>query len=489
MAEYSNQYPLMANSSSVNLPDPIPMAIDTGERDAPQLCKLFIGGINYKSSEQSLIQHFSQWGEIVDCIILRDPQTQKSRGFGFITYKRSHMVDDAQNARPHNMDGRQVDVKRATSRNDVNKQESQAKVSKIYVGGLKDENNIEESHLRAYFGNYGNITKVHIVIDKESGIRRGFGFVEFDDYDPVDKIMLIKQHVIDGKIIDVKKAHPKQPNNEAQNNRRGRGGMMFRGHNNHMRGRGAGGSGDFRTRNANGGYSANRNYGGESYANQGYAEYGSGNQGYGQAVGGSEYGFGYSQVSGDLGVDFGTNYAASYGGGPVKGANYSQRSSRPYGGGRGYVEDPVGNTGVTEKTAVMTTGGNHVSQREDRIFMNQERQRGLVPSVNVTITTKNGTILYAHQKILAASNLHFQYLIMRKCADQQNKSMIILKFLETSPSAMDIVLTYLYTKEISKYLTQSNDMLIDVMSCANCLQITPLYDYCNHIFMSQFKFL
>jgi hypothetical protein len=37
----------------------------------------------------------------------------RSRGFGFITYSRSHMVDDAQAARPHKVDGRLVEPKRA----------------------------------------------------------------------------------------------------------------------------------------------------------------------------------------------------------------------------------------------------------------------------------------------------------------------------------------------------------------------------------------
>ena len=30
---------------------------------------------------------------------MKDPKTKRSRGFGFITYSRAHMVDDAQNAR------------------------------------------------------------------------------------------------------------------------------------------------------------------------------------------------------------------------------------------------------------------------------------------------------------------------------------------------------------------------------------------------------
>lgn len=41
---------------------------------------------------------------------MKDPKTKRSRGFGFISYSRSSMVDDAQNARPHVIDGRLVEV-------------------------------------------------------------------------------------------------------------------------------------------------------------------------------------------------------------------------------------------------------------------------------------------------------------------------------------------------------------------------------------------
>ena len=36
-----------------------------------------------------------------------------SRGFGFVTYKDTEMVDEAQRARPHRIDQRDVEVKRA----------------------------------------------------------------------------------------------------------------------------------------------------------------------------------------------------------------------------------------------------------------------------------------------------------------------------------------------------------------------------------------
>lgn len=77
---------------------------------------MFIGGLDYKTTEDSLKSHFEAWGEIVDCVVMRDPNTKKSRGFGFITYKRAHMVDDAQKARPHKVDGREVEPKRAVPR-------------------------------------------------------------------------------------------------------------------------------------------------------------------------------------------------------------------------------------------------------------------------------------------------------------------------------------------------------------------------------------
>lgn len=48
---------------------------------------------------------------------------------------------------------------------------------------------VKEDDLESYFAHFGRVTCVNIMYDKTSGRHRGFAFVDFNDYDPVDKVL------------------------------------------------------------------------------------------------------------------------------------------------------------------------------------------------------------------------------------------------------------------------------------------------------------
>uniref|UniRef100_A0A2R8ML43 Heterogeneous nuclear ribonucleoproteins A2/B1 n=1 Tax=Callithrix jacchus TaxID=9483 RepID=A0A2R8ML43_CALJA len=182
--------------------------LERKKREKEQFRKLFIGGLSFETTEESLRNYYEQWGKLTDCVVMRDPASKRSRGFGFVTFSSMAEVDAAMAARPHSIDGRVVEPKRAVAREESGKPGAHVTVKKLFVGGIKEDT--EEHHLRDYFEEYGKIDTIEIITDRQSGKKRGFGFVTFDDHDPVDKIVLQKYHTINGHNAEVRKALSRQ---------------------------------------------------------------------------------------------------------------------------------------------------------------------------------------------------------------------------------------------------------------------------------------
>lgn len=94
---------------------PIPVAIDdVTVTMASDEGKLFVGGLSFDTNEQSLEQVFSKYGQISEVVVVKDRETQRSRGFGFVTFEN---IDDAKDAmmamNGKSVDGRQIRVDQA----------------------------------------------------------------------------------------------------------------------------------------------------------------------------------------------------------------------------------------------------------------------------------------------------------------------------------------------------------------------------------------
>jgi hypothetical protein len=48
-----------------------------GKTEPEHIRKLFIGGLDYRTTDESLKKHFEQWGEIVDVVVMKDPKTKR----------------------------------------------------------------------------------------------------------------------------------------------------------------------------------------------------------------------------------------------------------------------------------------------------------------------------------------------------------------------------------------------------------------------------
>ncbi|KAM5230743.1 cold-inducible RNA-binding protein isoform 2-T11 [Hipposideros larvatus] len=81
--------------------------------------KLFVGGLSFDTNEQSLEQVFSKYGQISEVVVVKDRETQRSRGFGFVTFEN---IDDAKDAmmamNGKSVDGRQIRVDQAGKSSD-----------------------------------------------------------------------------------------------------------------------------------------------------------------------------------------------------------------------------------------------------------------------------------------------------------------------------------------------------------------------------------
>ncbi len=86
----------------------------------------------------------------------------------------------------------------------------------IYVSNLGF--NVQDAELKNLFAEYGAVSSAKVIMDRESGQSRGFGFVEMPNDDDAQKAMKeLDGKMADGRSIKVSEARAKKNNGFSSN--------------------------------------------------------------------------------------------------------------------------------------------------------------------------------------------------------------------------------------------------------------------------------
>ncbi|KAI1706890.1 RNA recognition motif domain-containing protein [Ditylenchus destructor] len=161
----------------------------SGNKELNEKYRIFVGGLSRHTSQAILHHHFSKFGDIFECSIVRNDDNL-SKGFGYVIFKDQKSVDSALNSQPHSIDNQVVFVQHTPPRR---------RELTMFVGNLSPKTTDES--LREHFSKYGRLTQSEVKIDRQTGQSRGFGYVAFGSQEELD-CALNDQHVIDG--VEVK---------------------------------------------------------------------------------------------------------------------------------------------------------------------------------------------------------------------------------------------------------------------------------------------
>lgn len=71
---------------------------------------------SWDTTQESLFAYFSQFGQVIDCVVMKNSGTNRSRGFGFVTFADPSNIESVLSRCPHSLDGRTIDPKACNPR-------------------------------------------------------------------------------------------------------------------------------------------------------------------------------------------------------------------------------------------------------------------------------------------------------------------------------------------------------------------------------------
>ena len=172
--------------------------------------ELFVNNLSYKTTEESLKNYFSKYGEVESTKIVYDKESGRSKGVGFCKFCDSSSAAEAIKDNDNLfLDGRPIAVSYS------NDKKGSAKVRKsnfkgdknyqgekfsIFIGNLSFKTN--EDGIKNLFEDCGKIIDIRIA-KKEDGKPRGFAHVDFDSKEALENALEKNGYKLDGRELRI----------------------------------------------------------------------------------------------------------------------------------------------------------------------------------------------------------------------------------------------------------------------------------------------
>ncbi|XP_022941787.1 UBP1-associated protein 2B-like isoform X2 [Cucurbita moschata] len=134
--------------------------------------KIFVHGLGWDTTKETLTSVFELFGEIEDCNVVLDKNTGKAKGYGFILFKSRQGATKALKEPRKKINNRMASCQLASVGSVPPPQSQEVGPRKIYVANV--HHNVDAERLRTFFAKFGELEMGPIGFDPETGKSRGY---------------------------------------------------------------------------------------------------------------------------------------------------------------------------------------------------------------------------------------------------------------------------------------------------------------------------
>ncbi|KAL5971340.1 DAZ-associated protein 1 [Taenia solium] len=131
-----------------------------------------------------------------------DNKTGRSRGFGYVKYRDPECVKIVLAAKPHWLDGKEIDAKQCN----VKMKGRNRRSLKVFVGGISLDQ--DAASIKTFFEKFGRVTDVNLMMDPIKQRHRGFAFIGFEEEIVVNRLINMHYLTMGSKQVEIKAMEP-----------------------------------------------------------------------------------------------------------------------------------------------------------------------------------------------------------------------------------------------------------------------------------------